>query len=197
MDDSDYHDHFVKMVLLGDSDTGKTCFLERFMGNEFPKNRLTTIGVDHKQRMFRLDDGKIAKLQIWDTAGQERFKSLSKIYYRDADAIILMFDVNNRESFVNLDRWLLRIKTEAPKNIQVLLVGNKIDLKERFINTEEAEDLAKKNNLTYIESSAKDNINIERGFNEIITKVVKLGIIQEDNLSTKLISSNNKKSSCC
>ena len=102
------YDHFFKMVLLGDSSVGKSCLLVRFADDEFNENYVSTIGVDFRFRSLR-HNGKKIKLQIWDTAGQERYRTITNAYYKGADGIILVFDLFDKKTFVNIDNWLKEV----------------------------------------------------------------------------------------
>jgi len=123
------YDHFFKMVLLGDSCVGKSCLLVRFADDEFNHNYVSTIGVDFRFRSLRHNNKKI-KLQIWDTAGQERYRTITSAYYKNADGIILVFDLFKRESFINLDNWLKEVDTNAQGQVQIIVMANKYDLVE-------------------------------------------------------------------
>jgi len=108
---------------------------------------------------------KKVKLQIWDTAGQERFRSITHAYYRDAHALLLLYDVGRRKTFENTRAWLSEIKEYAPQGAVVILLGNKCDLtKERQVKREDGEKLAAEYNVPFIETSAKSGMNIDLAF---------------------------------
>ncbi|VDD96273.1 unnamed protein product [Enterobius vermicularis] len=155
-------------MLIGDSCCGKTCLLIRFNDGRFLDNNfISTVGIDYRNKMIEIDDSKV-KLQIWDTAGQERFRSITSAYYRDADALLLIYDVTNRESFVHVRDWLARIQEYAKKTALITLVGNKIDLhNERKVKYEEAKHLAESYNIPFIETSAKTGHNVQETFHEV------------------------------
>ncbi len=158
------HDYLFKILMIGDSGVGKTCVLSMFMNDNFTDSFISTIGVDFKMQTIKIDN-KIIKLQIWDTAGQERFKAITSSYYRGSHGVIVMFDVCNRVSFQNINKWLEEINRYADPCINILLVGNKIDNKEkRVISYQEAKDFADLHNLIYLETSAKNGDNIQRSF---------------------------------
>lgn len=123
------YDHFFKMVLLGDSCVGKSCLLVRFADDEFSSNYVSTIGVDFRFRSLR-HKGKKIKLQIWDTAGQERYRTITNAYYKGADGIVLVFDLFDRQTFINVDNWLTEVNQHAPADIQIVIIANKYDLVE-------------------------------------------------------------------
>ena len=95
-----------KILILGDSSVGKTCFLTRYTDKRFEKNYIATIGIDYKLKNIKLDSGKTVKLQIWDTIGQARFRSLTKNYYKGAQGIILIYDITERETFKSVKKWI-------------------------------------------------------------------------------------------
>ena len=123
-------DIVYKVLLLGDSTVGKTCFLLRYCDKTFQEAHLSTIGLDYRLKSMELDDGKRIKLQIWDTAGQDRFRAITKNYYKGANGIILIYDVTNIETFENVKNWIAQIKEEANSNVIIYLAGNKIDVGE-------------------------------------------------------------------
>ncbi|VDM54968.1 unnamed protein product [Angiostrongylus costaricensis] len=133
----------ILVMLLGDSCTGKTCLLVRYKDGAFLSNNfISTVGIDYRNKVIDIDSKKI-KLQIWDTAGQERFRSVTTAYYREADALLLVFDVSNRTSFENVRSWLSQVREHGKESVQVTLVGNKCDLgSARTVKPDEARQLA-------------------------------------------------------
>ncbi|XP_030642345.1 ras-related protein Rab-33B [Chanos chanos] len=147
-----------KIIVIGDSNVGKTCLSYRFCGGKFLKNPEATIGVDFRERTLSLD-GENIKLQIWDTAGQERFrKSMVEHYYRNVHAIIFVYDVTNLSSFESLPEWIEECgRHSVPAMVPRILVGNKCDLKGRGeVPTSLAQRLADGYNFPLFETSAKD-----------------------------------------
>ena len=162
-----------KILLLGDSSVGKTCFLMRYADNTFQEIHMTTIGLDYKLKNVQLDDGKIVKIQIWDTAGQDRFRSITKNYYKGAHGIILIYDVTSRKTFENVQNWITQIKEEVSDKVNIILVGNKIDdEKNRKVTTEEGKQMADSCKLEFFETSAKSGVGIDSTFNELVKKTV-------------------------
>ncbi len=109
-----------KVVLLGESGVGKTCIIARFINNTFEDNLISTTGASYAGKTMTFDEygGKSIKFEIWDTAGQEKYRSLTKIFYKDAGAAILVYDITRKESFDELQKyWLNQIKDFAPKDI--------------------------------------------------------------------------------
>ena len=122
---------------------------------------MNSIGVDFKLKNIEIDNKKI-KLQIWDTAGQERFKTITTSYYKGAHAILVVFDITDRDSFDHVRNWMADIDKFAKEGVLRILVGNKCDLAhERQVSAEEAKEIANKYGIKYIETSAKDTINID------------------------------------
>ena len=106
-----------KILLLGDSSVGKSCFLVRYCDETFQNTHLVTIGLDYRLKSMKLKSGKNIKLQIWDTAGQDRFRAITKNYFKGSHGIILIYDVTNRQTFENIKSWILQIREEASKNV--------------------------------------------------------------------------------
>jgi Ras-related protein Rab-1A len=189
-----------KIMLLGDSSVGKTCFLKRYIDDTFQDVYLSTIGFDYKYKCITLKEGKNIKLQIWDTAGQERFRTIAKSYYKGAHGIILMYDVTDQKSFDSIKKWLEQIKEEAPNKVSVLLVANKIDIEKRIITKEDGENIAKSYNLDIYESSAKDNINVSEAFEDLAEKInEKYKIMKEKGkkLNENIPENTKSKKKCC
>lgn len=158
------YDYLFKLLIIGDSGVGKSCLLLRFSDDIFTDSFISTIGVDFKIRTIEIGGSKI-KLQIWDTAGQERFRTITSSYYRGAHGIIVVYDVTEQKSFNNITKWLKEIDTFAGPTVQKLLVGNKCDLEnERAVSTDQGKELAAKLNIPFVETSAKDSINVEQAF---------------------------------
>ena len=193
-------DFAFKILLLGDSSVGKTCFLKRYTDNTFQDAYLSTIGFDFKFKFVTLESGKTVKVQLWDTAGQERFRTIAKSYYKGAHGIILIYDVTNRKSFDNIRKWLNQIKDEASNKISIILVANKIDCEDelRQVTKEEGEVLAKSAGLPIFEASAKDSINVNESFQFLIEQIDQNIININEQITAKLNNNrqNNKKSSC-
>ena len=186
-----------KILLLGDSSVGKTCFLLRYTENTFQEIHMSTIGLDYKLKNVQLDDGKMVKIQIWDTAGQDRFRSITRNYYKGAHGIILIYDVTSRKTFENVRNWLTQIKEEVTDKVTIILIGNKIDNVEgRKVTTEEGQNMAKEYGLNFFETSAKSGINIDSAFNEMVKKTVEV-YSKIDSQGEKLKNKKGKKSGCC
>ncbi|KAL3651522.1 Ras-related protein rabd1 [Castilleja foliolosa] len=158
------YDYLFKLLLIGDSSVGKSCLLLRFADDSYVDSYISTIGVDFKIRTVELD-GKTIKLQIWDTAGQERFRTITSSYYRGAHGIIIVYDVTEMESFNNVKQWLSEIDRYASSSVCKLLVGNKCDLVDsKVVDTQTGKALADELGIPFLETSAKDSINVEQAF---------------------------------
>ena len=163
-------DYLFKILLIGNSGVGKSCMLSRYSDNYFTEDFISTIGVDFKIKTLSLNS-KNVKFQIWDTAGQERFKNIVSSYFKAAHAIIIMYDCNNRESFINLNCWIDQALKFANKDVLLILVGNKSDLDKR-VSSQEASEYSKSNNLLFFEVSCKNNEGIDEVFNVIGNKLI-------------------------
>ena len=162
-----------KVLLLGDSSVGKTCFLLRYCDKSFQDVHLSTIGLDYRLKSMTLKNNKNIKLQIWDTAGQDRFRAITKNYYKGANGIILIYDVTNMQTYENVKNWITQIKEEASPNVIIYLVGNKIDVpdEQRLIKAEDGQKIADEFNLPFKEASAKDGTNINEIFQELLEEI--------------------------
>ena len=146
----------LSLILVGDSTVGKTCLLNRYFKNQF-KSTISNIGIDKDIKFVKINN-TIYKLTVWDTVGQERFRALPKKYYQNADGVLLLFDVTKEESFSNVSTWMKDIKDNSNKesNIIIYLIGNKIDLNERAVSKESAEELAQSLGMKYFDVSCKN-----------------------------------------
>lgn len=198
-----------KVVVVGSSGVGKTAIVQRLIDNTFIEDTQSTVGVEFKS--FSVEsDGFVCKLSIWDTAGQEKFRSVSKAYFRNAVGAVLVFALDDIDSFQELNGWINDLTSLAAPNAAILLVGNKADLTEkRSITENEALDFAKRYNVEYIEASAKDGQNVKETFTrlaKIITDKIKSNEIQGTFQSSsappisqlnKDLASKNKSGGCC
>jgi Ras-related protein Rab-11A len=167
----DEYDYLFKVVLIGDSGVGKSNLLSRFTRNEFNLESKSTIGVEFATRSIKCD-AKTVKAQIWDTAGQERYRAITSAYYRGAVGALLVYDISKASTFENVERWLNELRDHADSNIVIMLVGNKSDLKHlRAVQTETATAFADKHGLSFMETSALDNTNVETAFTNILTEI--------------------------
>ena len=157
----------LKLLLLGDSSVGKTSILLKYISNKFDDSSISTVGVDYMDKIIDYNKFKI-KLQIWDTSGEEKFRTITKNFYRNADGLLVVFDLTKKESYDHIRIWINEAKENNDK-LKTILIGNKLDLKdERIVAIDVAKQFAEKNNLKYIETSAKDGTNINESFQAII-----------------------------
>lgn len=161
----------LKILVIGESAVGKSCLLVRYTDNRFEESFVTTIGVDFKTKLLSIDNQSV-KMQIWDTAGQEQFKSITKAYFRGAHGILVVFDLTRRDTFILSQSWIESIREGSSDPIEIILVGNKCDLP-RAVSEDEAKKLAQQFNIPYFETSAKNNINVERVFVQIATAALR------------------------
>lgn len=167
--------------MIGDSGVGKTCLLLRYANDSFSPTFITTIGIDFKIKNIEIDDKRI-KLQIWDTAGQERFRTITTSYFRGAQGIVLVYDVTDRRSFESIRNWISQIQQHADVHVNKILVGNKCDmLDEKVVSTEEGKRLAEEFGMEFWETSAKNDINVEKSFHSI-AKSVKNRLLADGNV---------------
>ncbi|KAM7148952.1 ras-related protein Rab-26 isoform 5-T5 [Molossus nigricans] len=183
----DFYDVAFKVMLVGDSGVGKTCLLVRFKDGAFLAGTfISTVGID-----FR----------IWDTAGQERFRSVTHAYYRDAHALLLLYDVTNKASFDNIQDWLTEIQEYAQNDVVLMLLGNKVDsAQERVVKREDGEKLAKEYGLPFMETSAKMGLNVDLAFTAIAKELKQRSMKSPNELHFQLhdyIKREGRRASCC
>lgn len=160
-----------KIVILGDQYAGKTSILNKYKWENSEDKYTPTIGIDFVTKNVYLED-KTIRLIMWDTAGSERFKSLIPSYIKNANAIILAYDLTSKSSFQSLEKWLADIKDKAPSNAYVIIAGNKHDLEnKRQVSYEEAKKFADDVGLKVIETSAKTGHNINLLFDTITSSL--------------------------
>ncbi|XP_048416761.1 ras-related protein Rab-18-like isoform X1 [Stegostoma tigrinum] len=190
----------LKILIIGESGVGKSSLLLRFTDDTFDSEIGSTIGVDFKVKTMKFDDNSI-KLAIWDTAGQERFRTLTPSYYRGAQGVILVYDVTRRETFGKLDNWLNELETFSTKHgIVKMLVGNKIDKKNREVDRSEGLRFARKHSMLFIEASAKTCDGVDCAFEEVVEKILQtpgLWQVEGHNKSMKLSESTSGQDRAC
>ena len=194
-------DGIINIVLMGDSGVGKSNVLSRYFNNKFVRTFISTIGVDKKTKIIKYKKF-IYNVNISDTAGQEKFRCLPLRYFKNADGILLLFDVGRIDSFKNVERWVDDMKqNEGFLSQKIYVIGNKIDIKNRAVTYEEGEEMAKKLGFDYYEMSCKININVFEVINRLIKDCIKK--INPNDNSTLNISikhkhnNGGKRHSCC
>ena len=193
----------LPLMLLGDSQVGKSSLLLRLTGNQFNDSQLTTVGKESYIMQVNLH-GYELKMKIWDTAGQERFRSMSVQVIKTSDAVILVYAINDRNSFNALDKWLLKISEASDISKKpIIVIGNKSDLDDkRQVSYEEGENFAKNKGYNFYETSAKTGENINEAFNDIFEQLYKIlegEITGRDkvNPGITLGIQKKKKKKCC
>ena len=196
MEDEEVKRTTISISILGESAVGKTCICSSFLGLEFNPNHLSTIGADRIDSTIKIETGEELKLKIWDTAGQERFRSIPIGTLRSSQGVIVVFDLTDKESFYKVTNWLKDIRNISP-NKPIVLFGNKSDLvDERKVDKDEIDNLCKKEDLKYFETSAKNNTGIKEGFTKIATLAFKQYETQKNRgqkLSNKVKKKKEKK----
>jgi len=161
----------LSILLLGNSDTGKTSLLMKYVKNQYKESYISTVGLDTFMKDLKINEEDV-RLHLMDTSGQERFKSLAQSYYNKVDGIIFVFDVTNRESFEGIKYWL-KDALSYNKEIIYVIVGNKIDLTNiRVVDENDMKGLHIFKDIKYFETSAKENTNVEKPFEELANLIL-------------------------
>lgn len=202
------YDEKCQLLIIGDSTVGKTSMLYRYTEDKFSTQHLATVGIDFFTKDENIFSKKV-RIKIWDTAGQERYKSLTAAFFRNAQGVILCYDISNAETFENLKYWLQSINLNlGEKNgIKKIIIGNKVDLP-REVSLEDAQTFAKQNDVPYFETSAKENINVNDSIKTLVTEILKAnGVTAPNRESVKITNrqseingeygNNNGKESKC
>jgi small GTP-binding protein len=190
----------LNILLVGDANVGKTSILLKYTENFFPNQYQATIGVEYKMKIIKLNNMNI-KLQIWDTAGQERYKSIAKNFFHSANGVFLVFDITNKKSFENLNKWIEDVKENSPKDCKYIIIGNKSDLSDqRTISTFEIDNFVKEKKSSYFEVSAKNDEGLNDAFINLSKEIIKDKNQEEiyqfyGHKNSIIIEGNNKK--CC
>ena len=164
----------IKLLLIGNAYVGKTLIVQKFIDNAFSKSTVSTIGVDLQSKVIDIN-GKKVKYLIWDTAGEDRMKTMTYSYYRGCHVILVVFDVTDRKSFQNVTTWVECIDKFAKSNVLRILVGNKTDLTDkRVISNEEGKKLAEENGLKYYEISALTITGLHEMFEDVAKEYVEI-----------------------
>ena len=214
MDEENSYDLLYKIVIIGDTNVGKSNILSRYLTNEFTSNTKSTVGVELGIKFLKIKNTS-TKIQIWDTAGQERYQAITSSYFRGSDGCFIVYDITNETSFNNIEKWFDKIHEENDKEIPVIIVGNKCDLEnERKIPTEKAKEKAQNLKCAFYETSALNAINIEQIFEELVNTIYDKtgGNKSDDDIHIEIVNKNkgvninsenneensdNNKKGCC
>ena len=205
-------DYTFKYIIVGSAHVGKTNIIFRFTENKFSEEYQTTINMDFTYKTTQVKN-KTIRIQLWDTAGQEEFQSIARGYYKSAVCGIVVYDITDRKTFNNVNSWIEQCRTNGPKTISLVLVGNKSDLEDkRAISFEEGEELAVKHGMLFFETSAKSGKNIQEMFNGSFEDIIKkinegyykgkekecgIDFKEQPNDKLEIDNKEKKKKKCC
>ena len=201
-------DYKLKVVIVGDSGVGKTNLVKRFISNTFISNSKATVGVEFLSKSYRINN-QVFKIEIWDTAGQERYKSITAAYYKGAKGALIVYDITQKTSYENVDRWISEIKEKASQDMKLMIIGNKCDLVDkREVQTDDAFEKAKDLQSPIMETSALDGTNVKEAFYDLLREMYKeikkkLDIVESQNNAEggkdgiELNTNGDKKKGCC
>ena len=188
------YDERIQLIMVGESGVGKTSLIRRYTNNIFNTNHLETIGIEFFNKEERIND-QIIQIKLWDTAGQEIFHSLTKNFYRKADGIIIVYDITNKESFERIQDWVKSVydNTDTYKEIQMIIVGNKIDLEERReVSKEEGLKIGKYFEIDFFEASAKNAEGVRNFMIKIIEDILNNKVNNRNSINIKNYKNRNE-----
>ncbi|KAK4280874.1 hypothetical protein QN277_012434 [Acacia crassicarpa] len=176
---------------------GKTSLVLRFVKGHFNEYQESTIGAAFFTQVLSLNEGTL-RLDIWDTAGQERYHSLAPMYYRGAAAAIVVYDITNKDSFVRAKKWVQEVQNQGKPGMVMFLVANKVDLADkRAVGNEEAEQYARENGLSFMETSAKTAENVNELFYDIARTLAKANPSRQAGIELHSRTQASSTMSCC
>ena len=187
------YDERIQLIMVGESGVGKTSLIRRYTNNIFNTNHLETIGIEFFNKEERIND-QIIQIKLWDTAGQEIFHSLTKNFYRKADGIIIVYDITNKDSFEKIQDWVKSVydNTDTYKEIQMIIVGNKIDLEERReVSKEEGLKIGKYFEIDFFEASAKNAEGVRNFMIKIIEDILNNKVNNRNSINIKNYKNGN------
>lgn len=187
------YDERIQLIMVGESGVGKTSLIRRYTNNIFNTNHLETIGIEFFNKEERIND-QIIQIKLWDTAGQEIFHSLTKNFYRKADGIIIVYDITNKESFERIQDWVKSVydNIDTYKEIQMIIVGNKIDLEERReVSKEEGLKIGKYFEIDFFEASAKNAEGVRNFMIKIIEDILNNKVNNRNSINIKNYKNGN------
>ncbi|CAD8070029.1 unnamed protein product [Paramecium primaurelia] len=197
-------DYVFKFIIIGNGNCGKTSLLYHYIHEKQIANVKQTLGVEFSAKIIQVKQKRI-KMQLWDTAGQERYRALTKAYYRGALGALIVFDVTNSDSFEALQEWIKHARDYSKPSIQIIIIGNKIDLeKERVISEQSAKQFCQENDVQYVETSATTGYQVNEAFTQITIKILDLlqqgvidgGMIKPKFLMSKKVDEKEKQQQC-
>ena len=197
----------INIMTLGNSEVGKTCYILKYTENFFQELYLTTVGIDFKVKTETIND-KQYKLFFYDTTGQEKYKSIALNIIRNAQGIILMYDITNKKSFESIPDWIKSIRDSKGENFPMILLGNKLDKEDiRIISEKEGKELADKYRIKFFETSNKTGVNVQESGIALVNEILKnkqnemISNISKNSISSKLSSQKaslkNDERRCC
>ena len=209
-DDYNKYDYSFKMIVVGDAGVGKSCLTSKASKGIFEETYAATIGFEFLAFNVKLND-KVVKLQIWDTCGQEIYRSLISSFYKNSSLAMMVYAINNKESFTHIESWLKEVKLQSNPDVKIFLIGNKSDLEEeRKVSKEEANIFKEENGINFFsETSAKSGINAKEVFIEAAKLLYSEHLKYKENKRKKVMDNNNiilpkklnkntrKKGGCC
>ena len=191
----------ITIVTVGDVGVGKTSLLKRFALGKFEEVPTTTIGLDFLKREVVIDNETI-EVKVCDTAGQERFRTITSGYYREAHGVLVIYDISDESSFNNVNRWVQDLERFANENINIMIIGNKMDDMRRQVETEHGKKHAELKNIPFMETSAKTSENVDEAFLMFIKQIVERVKLEGNNSNSGIVdlnihkSENNNKKNC-
>ena len=189
----------IDIMVIGDSGVGKTSIIKKYVKNQFSRTFISTIGFDYQRKMIKIDDTMV-NLVIWDTAGEEKYRVVAKNYFHRSQGFIVVYDITNESSFLNISNWLEQIKELAPQDYKFVIFGNKEDLDKRKVSMEDAQKLAEELNTKFFETSCENGKNIVEGIEALVREIILIqGKKKLEKNSKKLANDrkSNKKKKCC
>lgn len=194
------YDHFIKILVIGDPEVGKTSFIKRFLSNEYSDKPINTKDLELKNKLLEIDNQKIY-FNLWDGLINSKQKKTTKTELSvRVQGIAIIYDVSNYTSFNSLEFYIKEVKETCGSDMPIIIIGNKIDL-ERIVDQEEAENFAKDNNVEYIETSVLNNENIEKSIVKLSEKIIKCSYFKGDTITlnkpNKFKKAKKKKKNFC
>ena len=194
-----------KIILIGSSGVGKTGIFNRYISNTFIEDYKCTISATNKIKKISLNDKTIAKLSIWDTAGEEKYKSITRQYFKHSKGAIIVYDINDRKSYEEVNDWIKFVKEEL-SDVVIMIVGNKIDLDKRVVSEDEAKKFCNENGYLFLEVSAKKGTNVSLIFEKLSWEIWendkkkdddKIIFMSQANKSLEIMNFKDKKNKIC